>query len=81
MQYLNSYLKKIKLTLEEIPKRSLDTQIIGKNNTILFQVFIKLTSFPAHWNSNVPNYKRNAITNELHRAKKLQHTLIRNYGG
>ena len=58
----------------------MDTKIIRKNNTILTQVFTKLTKFHVYWSPKIPtNYKRNAITNELHIAKKkLQQTLIRN---
>ena len=70
-----------KTTLEENPRKLLDTEIIRKNNTISTQVFTKLTKFPVHWSSKIPtNYKRNAITSELHRVKKriLQRTLIRN---
>ena len=61
-QNLNCYHTNIKkLTLEENPRKFLDTEIITK-----------LTKFPVHWSSKIPtNYKRNAITSELHRAKKI----------
>ena len=35
-------------------------------------MFTKLTKFPIHWSSKIPfDYKRNATTSELHRAKKI----------
>ena len=35
-------------------------------------MFTRLTKFPVHWSSKITtNYKRNAITRELHRAKKI----------
>ena len=72
LQNLNYYHMNIKLTLEGSPRKFLDTEIIRKNNTISTQVFTKLTKFPVHWSSKIPtNYKRNAITSELHGAKKI----------
>ena len=71
-QNLNCYHTNIKLTLEENPRKFLDTEIIRKNHAISTQVFTKLTKFHVHWSSKIPtNYKRNAITIELHRAKKI----------
>ena len=68
---LNSYPTNIKLILGENPRKFVDTKIIRKNNTISIQVFAKLATFPVHWRSKIPtNYKQNAITSELHRAKK-----------
>ena len=75
-QNLNCYHTNIKLTLEENPRKFLDAEIIRKNNTISTQVFTKLTNFPVHWSSKIPAiYKRNTITNELHRAKKNRNGL------
>ena len=72
LQNLNYYHTNIKLTLEGNPRKFLDTEIIRKNNTISTQVFTKLTKFPVRWSSKIPtNYKRNAITSELHGAKKI----------
>ena len=69
---LNNYHTNIKLTLEENTKKFLDTEIIRKNNTISTQVFTRLTKFPVHWSSKIlTNYKRNAITSELHRDKQI----------
>ena len=71
-QNLKSYHTNMKLILEENPRKFLDTEIIRKNNTISTQVFTKLTKFPVHLSFKIPtNYKRNAITSELHRAKKF----------
>ena len=69
-QNLNSYQTNIKLISEENPRKFLDTEIIRKSNTISIQEFTKLTKFPVHSSSKIPtNYKRNAITSELHGAK------------
>ena len=70
-QNLSSYHKNIKLTLEENLRKFLNIKIIRKN-IISNQVFAKLTKFPVPWSSKIPtNYKHNAITSELHRAKKI----------
>ena len=70
-QKMNSYYLNIKLTLEENPRKFLDTMIIREINTISTEAFTKLTKFPVHWSSNIPiNYKQKSITSELHRAKK-----------
>ena len=69
---LNSYHPNIKFTLEQNPKRFLDTQIIKENNGIKIQVFVKKSMYPFHWSSKVPfRYKKNALNGELHRAKKI----------
>ena len=53
-QKMNSYHLNIKLTLEENPRKFLDTKSIKKNNTISTQAF---TKFPVHWSANIPiNY-------------------------
>ena len=46
---LNSYHPNIKFTLEQNPKRFLDTQIIKENNQIKTQVFVKKIMHPVHW--------------------------------
>ena len=69
---LNSYHPNIKFTLEQNPKKFLDTQIIKENNQIKTQVFVKKSVYPVHWSSKVPfRYKKNAINGELHRARKI----------
>ena len=71
-QKMNSYYLNIKLTLEENPRKFLDTKIIREINTISTEAFTKLTKFPVHWSSNIPiNHKQKSITSELHRAEKL----------
>ena len=58
---LNSYHPNIKFTLEQNPKRFLDTQIIKENNRVKTQVFVKKSMCPVHWSSKVPfRYKKNA---------------------
>ena len=50
----------------------MNTQIIKENNQIKTQVFAKKSMYPVHWCSKVPfQYKKNAISGELHRAKKI----------
>ena len=69
---LNPYHPYIKFTLEQNPKRFLDTQIIKENNGVKTQVFSKKSKYPVHWSSKVPfHYKKNTINGELHRAKKI----------
>ena len=51
---LNPYLPNIKFTLEQNPKRFLDTQIIKENNRIKTQVFVKKYMYPVHWSLKVP---------------------------
>ena len=69
---LNSYYPNIKFTLEQNPKRFLDTQIIKENNGVKTQVFVKKSMYPVHWPSKVPFCnQKNAINGELHRAKKM----------
>ena len=71
-QNLNCYRRNFKLTLEENRRKLLDTEFMRKNNIISTQVFTKLTKIPVHWSSKIPtNYKRNAITSELDRTKKI----------
>ena len=69
---LNSYHPNIKFTLEQNPKRFLDTQIIKENNQIKTQVFVKKSMYLVHWPLKVPfRYKKNAINGQLRRAKKI----------
>ena len=70
---LNNYHDNIKFTIEEHPKRFLDTEILTNvDNIIETKVFRKPNSFPAHWSSKTPKrYKRNSINTDLHRAKRI----------
>ena len=69
---LNSYHENIKLTLEINPNKFLDTEIIWTNQGIKTQVYNKAKKLPVHWSLKVLyKCKRNAITGELHRAKRI----------
>ena len=69
---LNSYHPNIKLTSEKNPTKFLDTEIIRRGCKIETKVYNKSKKLPVHWSSKIPTrYKRNAITGELHRAKRI----------
>ena len=69
---LNSYHPNIKLTIEKNPTKFLDTEIIRCSCEIETEVYNKSKKLPVHWSSKIPTrYKRNAITGELHRAKRI----------
>ena len=69
---LNSCHENIKLTLEINPNKFLDNEIIRTNPGTQTQVYNKAKKLPVHWSSKIPyKYKRNAITGELHRAKRI----------
>ena len=53
-------------------KKFLDTKLVRENREIKTQAFSKSTKLPVHWSSKIPvRYKRNAITGELHWAKRI----------
>ena len=69
---LNSYHPNIKFTLEQNPKKFLDTLIIKENNQIKTQVFVKKSMYPVHWSSKVPFlYKKNAINGSCTEPRKF----------
>ena len=69
---LNKYHENIKLTVEKSPSKFLDTKLIINNGIYETQVYRKETKMPTHWSSNIPKrYKRNAISVDLHRSKRL----------
>ena len=69
---LNTYHDNIKLTIEENPKKFLDTEIVRHNSAIITKVHTRSKTFPAHWSSKIPlRYKRNAITGEMLRTNKI----------
>ena len=69
---LNSYHPSIKLTIEKNPTKSLDTEIIWRGCEIETKVYNKSKKLPVHWFPKIPTrYKRNAITGESHRAKRI----------
>ena len=46
--------------------------MVRENGEIAMQVFSNSTKLPVHWSSKIPvRYKRNAITGELNRAKRI----------
>ena len=54
------------------PTKFLDTEIIRSNVKITTQVYYEMKKLSVHWTSKIPvRYKRNAIIDELHRAKKI----------
>ena len=56
----------IKYTIEVIPDKFLDTEIIQNNGIITTEVNRKYRKLPAHWTSRIPKrYKRNSITGDL----------------
>ena len=69
---LNFHNENIKLTLEVNLTKFLDTELVTENGEITMQVFSKSTKLPVHWSSKIPvRYKRNAVTEELNRAKRI----------
>ena len=69
---LNSYHPNIKLTIVKNPTKFLDTEITRQGCEIETKVYNKSKKLPVHWSSKIPTrYKRNTVTGELHRAKKI----------
>ena len=69
---LNSYHQNVKLMVEVNPSKLLDTGLIREKGSMLMQVFNEPHKFPVHWSSKIPiRYKRNAIIEELPRAKRI----------
>ena len=68
---LNSYHPKIKFTVERNLNKFLDTKLKLENGKYITSVN-RNRKKPMHWSSKVPKkIKRNIITNDLHRAKKI----------
>ena len=68
----NTYPDNIKLTIEENPTKSLDTETVRHNSDNITKVYTRSNTFPVHWGSKIPlRYKCNIITGELHRANKI----------
>ena len=69
---MNKYHPMIKFTLEENPKMFLDTKLLISGGVCETRVYRKPNKLPLHWHSRTPvRYKRNAITGDLHRARKI----------
>ena len=46
--------------------------MVRHNSAIITKVYTKSKMFPVHWSSKIPlRYKRNTITEELHKANKI----------
>ena len=72
LEKLMNYHKNINFTVERNPSKFLDTELLINNGFCETRVFRKPNKFPLHWFSKTPvRYKRNAITGDLHRAKKI----------
>ena len=72
LQKMNEYHPRIKFTVEENPQKFLDTKILISGGVCQTRVYRKPNKLPLHWHSKTPvRYKRNAITGDLHRAKKI----------
>ena len=68
---LNAYHPKIKFTVEYNLKKFLDTKLELKDGKYVTSVN-RNRKKPMHWTSKVPKkIKRNIITNDLHRTKKI----------
>ena len=68
---LNSYHPKIKFTVERNLTKFLDTKLELKEGQYITSVN-RNRKKPMHWSSKVPKkIKRNIVTNDLHRAKKI----------
>ena len=73
---LNSYHPNIKLTVEKNPTKFLDTKIIRRGCERETKIYNKSKKLPVQWSSKIlTRYKRNAITSELHRAKRIANDL------
>ena len=72
LQRMMEYHPRINFTVEENPKKFLDTEILISGTICQTRVYRKPNKVPLHWHSKTPvRYKRNAITGDLHRAKKI----------
>ena len=66
----------IKYTIEVIPDKFLDTEIIQNNGIITTEVNRKYRKLLVHWTSRIPKrYKRNSITGDLKRALRISSSL------
>ena len=70
---MSAYHPKINFTVEQDPCKFLDTKLLIKEDrSYETRVFRKPSKLPSHWFSKTPiRHKRNAITGDLHRSKKI----------
>ena len=74
---LNSFHTKIKFTVEKDLKKFLDTKLKLENRIYKTSVN-RNKKLPTHWKSKIPKkIKRNVITNDLHRAKKISSDFVK----
>ena len=68
-----AYHPRINFTFENSPSKFLDTQLlVREGGSCESRVYRKPNKVPSHWLSKTPiRYKRNAITGDLHRSKKI----------
>ena len=73
LKLLNAYHPKVNFTVEINPNKFLDTNIhVNSHGKVSTTVHRKPFKKPIHWSSRVPKrYKRNSITGELYRAKRI----------
>ena len=73
---MNSYHRKINLTIEINPSKFLDTKIVRNKNEIKCFPHHKDNKLPFHCKSAVPrNYKKHVIVGDIHRANKISSVL------
>ena len=71
LEKLNDYHPKIKFTVERNLTKFLDTKLELKDKIYKTSVS-RNRKIPTHWSTKIPKkLKRNIITNDLHRAKKI----------
>ena len=51
---LNTYHNNFKLTIEENPRKFLDTEIVRYNSAIITKVYTRSKKFPVYWSSKIP---------------------------
>ena len=68
---LNSYHPKIRFTVEKNLSKFLDTKLVLEDGQYKTSVS-RNKKIPTHWSTKIPKkMKRNIVTNDLHRAKKI----------
>ena len=71
----NNHNPNIKYTIEKMPQKFLDTNIIYEDNQIKTNVHRNERKLSVHWTSKIPeHYKRNAINADLNRASRIAST-------
>ena len=69
---VSNYHNNINFTVEQKPKKFLDTAMEVNSGKVKTTVYRKPNKYPSHWSSKVPKkYKRNSINTDLSRAKRI----------